>query len=110
VRGRKGTESWLVCGGLDSKIVYKRYASLFFIAGIDGEENELATLEVIHRFVEALDRHFGNVCELDLIFDFDQAYWVLDEMIGGGGGVVEMGLRSVQRAIEEAQLCIQNEK
>ena len=47
------------CSFLDYKqdrIVYKRYASLYFVAGIDGEENELLTLEVIHRFVETLDR------------------------------------------------------
>lgn len=79
---------------------FSRYASLFFIAGVDDDENELLTLEIIHRFVEALDRHYGNVCELDLIFNFDQAYWVLDEMIGGGGEVMEMGLKSIQRGIE----------
>lgn len=95
---------------LDSKIVYKRYASLYFIVGVDAEENELVMLEVIHRFVEALDRYFGNVCELDLIFNFEQAFWVLDEMIGGSGEVVEMGLRAVQRSLEEAELYMQNEK
>lgn len=45
----------------DSKIVYRRYASLFFVTGITPGENELITLEVIHRYVEALDRYFGNV-------------------------------------------------
>lgn len=34
--------------------------------GISPDDNELVTLEVIHRFVEVLDRYFGNVCELDL--------------------------------------------
>lgn len=43
------------------KLVYKRYASLFFIAGVDGEENELLVLEVLHRYVETLDRYFENV-------------------------------------------------
>lgn len=47
-----------------------RYASLYFIACIDSNENALLTLEVIHHFVEILDRYFGNVCELDLIFNF----------------------------------------
>ena len=28
------------------------------------------TLEVIHQYVEVLDRYFGNVCELDIIFNF----------------------------------------
>lgn len=50
----------------DSKIVYRRYASLFFVTGIAPDDNELIALEVIHRYVEILDRYFGNVCELDL--------------------------------------------
>ena len=50
--------------------MYKRYASLFFVACVDKEDNELITLEMIHLFVEVLDRYFGNVCELDIIFNF----------------------------------------
>lgn len=45
----------------DTKVVYRRYASLFFVCGISGSDNELVVLEVIHRFVEVLDRYFGNV-------------------------------------------------
>lgn len=52
------------------QVVYKRYASLYFVVGIDSGDNELITLEIIHHFVEVLDRYFGNVCELDLIFNF----------------------------------------
>lgn len=44
------------------KVVYRRYASLFFIVGVEGEdENELAILEFIHALVETLDRYFENV-------------------------------------------------
>ena len=57
----------------DKKIVYKRYASLFFICCVDSTDNELITLEMIHLFVEVLDRYFGNVCELDIIFNFHKA-------------------------------------
>ncbi len=100
------------------KIVYRRYASLFFMVGVDEDEvrsfwggrgeaghlgtrsgepwgpepdvevmragtsllarraplahtphlqNELAILEFIHCFVEVLDKHFGQVCELDIM-------------------------------------------
>ena len=52
------------------QVVYKRYASLYFVMGVDSTDNELLTLEIIHHFVEVLDRYFGNVCELDLIFNF----------------------------------------
>ena len=86
--------------------MYKRYASLYFVMGIDANENELITLEVIHHYVEVLDKYFGNVCELDLIFNFHkarlagcmyetcksggslcacmQAYWMLDELLIAG--------------------------
>ncbi|GER49109.1 AP-1 complex subunit sigma-1 [Striga asiatica] len=52
------------------KVVYKRYASLYFCMCIDRDDNELEILEIIHHFVEILDRYFGSVCELDLIFNF----------------------------------------
>src|SRR5277367_3946048 len=42
-------------------VAYKRYASLFFITGIESDDNELITLEIVHRYVEVLDRYFGNV-------------------------------------------------
>lgn len=36
------------------------------------------------RFVEVLDRYFQNVCELDLIFNFHKAYYILDELLVAG--------------------------
>lgn len=43
-------------------------------------------MELIHALVEALDRHFGSVCELDIMFALDTAHWALDEFVSGGGG------------------------
>jgi len=62
-----------MCNFLDYKeykIVYKRYASLYFITIVDKDQNELIVLELMQSFVEILDKYFGNVCELDLIFNF----------------------------------------
>ncbi|RNE99338.1 clathrin coat assembly protein AP19 [Trypanosoma rangeli] len=67
-----------------NKYICRRYASLYFVVSIDHDDNELIALEVIHHFVEILDRYFGNVCELDLIFNFHRAYFVLDEVMLGG--------------------------
>lgn len=53
----------------DSKIVYRRYASLFFIAGCSSTDNELITLEIVHRYVEQMDKYYGNVCELDIMYE-----------------------------------------
>lgn len=47
-------------------------------------DNELAYLESIHLFVEVLDHFFGNVCELDLVFNFHKVYMILDEMFLAG--------------------------
>lgn len=50
----------------------------------DITDNELSYVEAIHCFVEMLDRYFGNVCELDLVFNFHKAYTILDEFILAG--------------------------
>jgi len=68
----------------EQKVIYKRYASLYFVICIDPTDNELIALETIHHFVEVLDRYFGNVCELDLIFNFHKAYFILDEVMMAG--------------------------
>lgn len=52
------------------KVIYRRYAGLFFSMCVDITDNELAYLESIHLFVEILDHFFSNVCELDLVFNF----------------------------------------
>ena len=52
------------------KVIYRRYAGLFFVLCVDVTDNELAYLESVHLFVEILDHYFNNVCELDLVFNF----------------------------------------
>ena len=71
------------------RVVYRRYASLFFIVGTDPEEdNELGMLEFIHALVETLDKYFENVCELDIMFNLEKAQFILGKGGGGGGGAV----------------------
>ena len=113
----------------DLKLIFRRYASLFFIFLVDKEDNELLTLEIIHHFVEALDAFFGNVCELDLIvsysflffplslfftscvcmcvcykqFNFQSAYYILDEIILAGE-VQESSKRTTLRLMEQEEI------
>ncbi|CAG8468467.1 45350_t:CDS:2 [Gigaspora margarita] len=68
--------------------------------GISASDNELITLEIIHRYVEILDRYFGNVCELDLIFNFQKAYYVLDELIIAGE-MQESSKKAVLRVVNQ---------
>ncbi|KAH9374905.1 hypothetical protein HPB48_000882 [Haemaphysalis longicornis] len=66
------------------KIVYRRYAGLYFCICVDVHDNNLAYLEAIHNFVEVLNEYFHNVCELDLVFNFYKVYSVVDEMFLAG--------------------------
>lgn len=66
------------------KVIYRRYAGLFFCFGVDRADNDLAVLEFIHLLVDVLDLFFTDVCELDLVFNFHKVYMVLDEMIMSG--------------------------
>eukprot|EP00795_Rhopilema_esculentum_P010726 gene10726-19506_t len=63
-------------------------------------DNELIILEIIHRYVEILDKYFGNVCELDIIFNFEKAYFVLDELIIGGE-IQETSKNAVLKAVSQ---------
>lgn len=101
-----------LCNFLDwknLKLVYKRYASLYFVCGVDVSDNELITLEIIHEYVEVLDRYFGNVCELDLIFNFHKAYYILDELLIAGE-LQEPSKRVVSKAIEAQDILVENVK
>jgi AP-1 complex subunit sigma 1/2 len=77
-------------GQYRDRLVYRRYAALYIILCIDaeslatGEANELLALDMIHLLVECLDRYFGNVCELDLIFNFPNVYQIIDDMFMAG--------------------------
>lgn len=89
-------------GGSDYKLIYRHYATLYFVFCVDSSESELGILDLIQVkqskvlvminvpqtefcfcftnsfsvclqvFVETLDKCFENVCELDLIFHVDK--------------------------------------
>lgn len=44
-----------------------RYASLYFCCCVEASDNELLVLEVIHRYVELLDKYFGSVSTKHII-------------------------------------------
>uniref|UniRef100_A0A7S0RTH3 AP complex subunit sigma n=1 Tax=Chlamydomonas leiostraca TaxID=1034604 RepID=A0A7S0RTH3_9CHLO len=101
-----------LCNFLDwknVKLIYKRYASLYFVCGVDAGDNELITLEIIHEFVEVLDRYFGNVCELDLIFNFHKAYYILDELLVAGE-LQEPNKKAIHKAIGDQDQLVENAK
>ena len=52
--------------GIREKWLTSSYASLYFLCAIEENDNELYCLELIHRFVELLDRYFECVRHLCL--------------------------------------------
>ncbi|KAM9066314.1 arpin isoform 3-T3 [Sarcophilus harrisii] len=65
-------EGGSLIGGSDYKLIYRHYATLYFVFCVDSSESELGILDLIQVFVETLDKCFENVCELDLIFHMDK--------------------------------------
>jgi AP-2 complex subunit sigma-1 len=82
------------------KLVYRRYAGLYFCMCIGSHDNELAALESIHLFVEILDLYFHNVCELDLVFNFWKVFAILDEVFLAGD-IMETSKRVVLERLEQ---------
>ncbi|XP_021594156.1 AP-3 complex subunit sigma [Manihot esculenta] len=85
--------------GPDSRLVYKHYATLYFVFVFDTSENELAVLDLIQVFVETLDKCFRNVCELDIVYNYSKLHTILDEIIFGGQ-VLETSSSEVMKAVE----------
>ncbi|URE33014.1 AP-3 complex subunit [Musa troglodytarum] len=83
-----------------TRLVYKHLATLYFVFVFDSCENELAMLDLIQVLVETLDRCFKNVCELDIVFNFNKMHTILDEIIFGGQ-VLETSSERVLKAVEE---------
>lgn len=86
------------------KVIFRRYASLFFIVGVTGgdDENELGVLEFIHCLVETLDKFFESVCELDIMFNLEKAHFVLEEMVMNGF-IVETNKANILRPLSLMQ-------
>ncbi|NWZ86635.1 AP3S2 protein, partial [Poecile atricapillus] len=86
-------------GGSDYKLIYRHYATLYFVFCVDSSESELGILDLIQVFVETLDKCFENVCELDLIFHMDKVHHILQEMVIGGM-VLETNMNEIVAQVE----------
>ena len=86
--------------GESIKLIYRHYATLYFVFAVDQQESDLGILDLIQVFVESLDRCFESVCELDLIFHSDRAHFILDEIVMGGM-VLETNIHAVLQAVKD---------
>lgn len=108
-------EGGSLIGGQDYKLIYRHYATLYFVFCVDSSESELGILDLIQVFVETLDRCFENVCELDLIFHVEkvkilytinlglfQVHNILSEIVVGGM-VLETNMSEILLRIQEQE-------
>ncbi|KAG8252469.1 AP-3 complex subunit sigma-1 [Homalodisca vitripennis] len=93
-------EGGSLIGGSDYKLIYRHYATLYFVFCVDSSESELGILDLIQVFVETLDKCFENVCELDLIFHVDKVHYILNELVMGGM-VLETNMTEILSRIED---------
>merc|ERR1712109_376592 len=101
-------EGGSLVGGEDFKLIYRHYATLYFVFCVDSSESELGILDLIQVFVETLDKCFENVCDLDLIFHMDKVHFILNEMIMGGM-VLETSLQEIVSRFHEQQKIAKSE-
>ncbi|CAM9235345.1 unnamed protein product [Chrysoparadoxa australica] len=76
--------------GENTKLIYRHYATLYFVFAVDAQESDLGILDLIQVFVETLDKCFENVCELDLIFHSDKVHGLYVIHLEGSVAVVVM--------------------
>merc|ERR1712212_545774 len=93
-------EGGTALGGADSRLIYRHYATLYFVFCVDSSESELGILDLIQVFVETLDKCFENVCELDLIFHMDKVHYMGNELVMGGM-VLETNMTEILTRVEE---------
>ena len=70
--------------------------------GIDTNDIDLVSLELIHLFVETLDKYFGSVCELDDVYNYYKDYTVLDELLVGGE-IVEISKINILKKLRKIE-------
>ncbi|KAK2156512.1 hypothetical protein LSH36_211g01048 [Paralvinella palmiformis] len=81
-------EGGTLIGGSDYKLIYRHYATLYFVFCVDSSESELGILDLIQVFVETLDKCFENV------------HYILAELCMGGM-VLETNMTEILTRIEE---------
>ncbi|EAW65954.1 adaptor related protein complex 4 subunit sigma 1 [Homo sapiens] len=88
----------------DFKLIYRQYAALFIVVGVNDTENEMAIYEFIHNFVEVLDEYFSRVSELDVSF-FNTVFHSTWQMHSGPYQEPIDELPKICSALEPQQTC-----
>jgi len=89
------------------RVIYRHFASLYFVVVADARESELGILDLLQVFVHVLDQCFENICELDIVYHYDRVNYVLDEMIMSGM-VLETNADVILQSIADINRCIKS--
>ncbi|KII70090.1 AP-1 complex subunit sigma-3 [Thelohanellus kitauei] len=60
------------------------HGDVVFLFAADLEDNELYIIELIHRWVVVMNDYFKQLCELDIMYNFEKCQFLLDELVIGG--------------------------
>ena len=97
-------QDWNIIEDLDSlkdghRIIYRKYATLFFVFVVDDGENELAMIDLIQNCVQLLEKNFPDVCEYHLVFNPDLLYSIMDEVVMDGM-VTEINIKEIHDNVQ----------
>uniref|UniRef100_A0A8C4FEZ0 AP complex mu/sigma subunit domain-containing protein n=1 Tax=Catagonus wagneri TaxID=51154 RepID=A0A8C4FEZ0_9CETA len=97
---------WILLECRKLKVIYKKYkyASLYFYCSVEGQNNELDTLELTDQYIELLDKYFQSACKLEIVFNFKKAYFTLDAFVLRGD-VHDSSKKSMLKGVEQADCC-----
>ena len=103
IKGRKVSD-WNIIEELDClkeghRVIYRKYATLFFVFIVDDGESELAMIDLIQNCVQLLEKNFPDVCEYHLVFNPDMVYSIMDEVIMDGM-VTEINIGTIHENIQ----------
>ncbi|XP_055274192.1 AP-4 complex subunit sigma-1 isoform X1 [Moschus berezovskii] len=81
----------------DFKLIYRQYAALFIVVGVDDTENEMAIYEFIHNFVEVLDDYFSRVVSCSTVTTSLMIFTLMKFMSQTGQLYLVIGLFILQK-------------
>ncbi|KAI9295672.1 snare-like protein [Neoconidiobolus thromboides FSU 785] len=85
----------------ENMIVYKKFASLYFMAYINPKENEFEVLDILNHIMETLSISFESFCELDIIYHLDKVNLIISEFFNINGEIQATDPIQILTSIEQ---------
>uniref|UniRef100_A0A8C7TMF2 AP complex mu/sigma subunit domain-containing protein n=1 Tax=Oncorhynchus mykiss TaxID=8022 RepID=A0A8C7TMF2_ONCMY len=94
-------EGGSLIGGSDYKLIYRHYATLYFVFCVDSSESELGILDLIQvHYITLLYTYHLQVCYITLLYTYPlQVHFILQEVVMGGM-VLETNMNEIVGQVE----------